>query len=387
MTANPNMWAFAVSSSVSMVVMAVLWEVLGAMPSPVLMQQTATLTEDLRNGMRDRLWMNVWLREYAYECFSGLWDIVCCNCWGMCRSYISFDLKCGLCFCVEVRWVCWREWVRKDRRERWNHTFFSCETPTTNGCFWNSSSPLVPYLTLPIRGRLVQHKHTILSNISVHFQKKQNSWAPALLFLFISPYVSFYFLNLAPLWLEFEVGQSSWRPLWIMSNPRGGEKAWKKRASEERNMSVREGRKWWLKNVQIALNPHRPIDSQPRPFSQTSSSLHVDGETAHDCCVGSAAGSCYCLWAWLSLCISNVHLKAQWKQIGWLCCGQRNVCVCVCLDDRLYGERERRGEEGMGILEEGRLCWPCPVARCRGWKVKERWRKRESQRCGAYCLL
>ncbi len=72
MTANPNMWAFAVSSSVSMVVMAVLWEVLGAMPSPVLMQQTATLTEDLRNGMRDRLWINVWLREYAYECFSGL---------------------------------------------------------------------------------------------------------------------------------------------------------------------------------------------------------------------------------------------------------------------------------------------------------------------------
>lgn len=243
MTANPNMWAFAVSSSVSMVVMAVLWEVLGAMPSPVLMQQTATLTEDLRNGMRDRLWINVWLREYAYECFSGLWDIVCCDCWGMCRSYISFDLKCGLRFCVEVRWVRWREWVRKDRRERWNHTFFSCETPTTNGCFWNSSSPLVPYLTLPIRGRLVQHKHTILSNISVHFQKKQNSWAPALLFLFISPYVSFYFLNLAPLWLEFEVGQSSWRPLRIMSNPRGGEKAWKKRASEERNMRAREGRK------------------------------------------------------------------------------------------------------------------------------------------------
>ncbi len=32
------------------------------------------------------------------------------------------------------------------------------------------------------------------------------------------------------------------------------------------------------------------------------------------------------------------------------------MCVCVCLDDRLYGERERRGEEGMGILEEGRMC-------------------------------
>ncbi len=72
MTANPNMWVFVVSSSVSMVVMAVLWEVLGATPSPILMQQAATLTEGLRNGMRDILRMNVWQRECAYECFSGL---------------------------------------------------------------------------------------------------------------------------------------------------------------------------------------------------------------------------------------------------------------------------------------------------------------------------
>ncbi len=76
-----------------------------------------------------------------------------------------------------------------------------------------------------------------------------------------------------------------------MSDPRGGEKAWKKRAREERNMRAREGR-ICLKMFRIALNPHHPFDS---PFSQTSSSLHVDGETAHDCCVVSAAGSCYCL--------------------------------------------------------------------------------------------
>lgn len=92
MSANPNMWAFAVSSSVSVVVMAVLWEVLSATPSPDLMQQTATSTEGLRIGMRDRSWMNLWLREYAYECFSGSWDIVCCDYWGMCPSYINSDL-------------------------------------------------------------------------------------------------------------------------------------------------------------------------------------------------------------------------------------------------------------------------------------------------------
>lgn len=214
----------------------------------------------------------------------------------------------------------------------------------------------------------------------------ENSWAPSLPFLFINPYVSFYFLNLSPLWLEFEVGQSSWRPLRIMSNPRGGGKAWKIGASKrERNMRALEERKWCLKNFELHLI-HAVHLILSRVLVPDFLSAPVAGEAARDCRVRSAAGSCYCLWAWLSLCISNVHLKAQWKQIGWICCGQRNLCVC--LDDRLYGESERRREEGTRMLEEGRLCWPCPVARRRGWKVKkEWWRKREREQCGARCLL
>lgn len=54
-----------------------------------------------------------------------------------------------------------------------------------------------------------------------------------------------------------------------MSNPRGGGKAWKIRAREreERNMRacMRErGEKMMSEEFRIALNPHRPFDSQPR---------------------------------------------------------------------------------------------------------------------------
>lgn len=63
MTANPDMWAFSVSNSLSMVVMAVLWEVLGAPPSPILMQQTATLTE--------RVWGMEWETDCGWMCVAG----------------------------------------------------------------------------------------------------------------------------------------------------------------------------------------------------------------------------------------------------------------------------------------------------------------------------
>lgn len=115
MIANPNMWVFAESSSVFMVDMAVLWEALGATPSPVLMQQTATLTESLRNGMRDRLWLNVcgWgcmnVSVGRETLFTVIFQGCVCN-----TSVLTYNV---VFTCIGVRWVQWRmgEETRKER--------------------------------------------------------------------------------------------------------------------------------------------------------------------------------------------------------------------------------------------------------------------------------
>lgn len=257
MIANPNLWVFAESSSVSLVVMAVLWEVLGATPSPVLMQQTATLTESLRNGMRDRLWLNV------------------CG-WGVCAWMFQWVVRHGsLWFFTDVFvillfwlivWFFHLHWGslgsaermgEESRKERWNRTFLSCETPTTNGCFWNSLSPVVPHdIVLNFTYTRALCTLTVLSNICSFPKETQriHSWAPSLPpFSLHQPLCLILFSqSLSPLWLEFEVGQSSWRPLRIMSNPRGGGKPWKIRASKrKREIWERERREndvWRISN-------------------------------------------------------------------------------------------------------------------------------------------
>lgn len=118
--ANLNMWVFFESSSVFMVDMAVLWEALGATPSPVLMQQTATLTESLRNGMRDRLWLNVcgWVCMNVSVGRETLFTVIFQGC--VCNtSVLTYNV---VFTCIGVRLVQWREWVRKaERRDETTH--------------------------------------------------------------------------------------------------------------------------------------------------------------------------------------------------------------------------------------------------------------------------
>lgn len=155
-----------------------------------------------------------------------------------------------------------REWVRKDRKERWNHTFLSCETPTTNGCFWNSSSAVVPHdIYLWEKASHIQYsKHTRLSNTSVLFPREtENSWAPALPFFSSSTLASHSIFSISP-----PVGLS----LSLDGVPGGLCESWAIQGEEERHGKSerergkreiweraweREGRKWCLKNSELHL--------------------------------------------------------------------------------------------------------------------------------------
>lgn len=393
MIANPNLWVFAESSSVSLVVMAVLWEVLGATPSPVLMQQTATLTESLRNGMRDRLWLNVC--GWGVCAWMFQWVVRHGSLWFFTDVFVILLFWLIVCF-FHLHWGSLGSAERmgeESRKERWNRTFLSCETPTTNGCFWNSLSPVVPHdIVLNFTYTRALCTLTVLSNICSFPKETQriHSWAPSLPFLFINPYVSFYFLNLSPpfgLSLRLDRVPGGLYESWAIQ---GEEESHGKseRAREREKYESARGEKMMSEEFRIALNPHRPSDSLPRRSPRLPLCSVSPEKLRTIARARSAAASCYCLWAWLSLCISSVHLKAQWKQIEWICCGQRNVCVCVCVWMTDYTEREKERRRN-GNFRGGEAMLTLSCCQTQGVESEEgvMKKKRERERCGVHCLL
>jgi len=151
---------------------------------------------------------------------------------------------------------------------------------------------------------------------------------------------------------------------------------------KERNMRAREERKLCLKDFELHLI-HSVHLILCRVVLWAASLEKLRTIAAHDCRAQPAAASCYCLWAWLSLCISNVHLKAQWKQIEWICCGQRNVCVCVCVWMTDYTERERRN----GDFRGGEVMLTLSCCQMQGVESEEGVMKKKEREGAIWCSL
>jgi len=278
----------------------------------------------------------------------------------------------------------------ESRKERWNRTFLSCETPTTKGLLLkffvsSSSSWHCPKL----------YKNALYRAKYVHFQKKHWEFIPELPpSLFSSSTLmshSILSISLPPLawvwgWTEFLEAFTNHEQF------KGRRKGMENQSAQEkeRNMSAREERKWCLKDFELHLI-HSVHLILCRVVLCAASLEKLRTIATHDCRAQPAAASCYCLWAWLSLCISNVHLKAQWKQIEWICCGQRNVCVCVCvwMTDYTERERERERERRNGDFRGGEVMLTLSCCQMQGVESEEgvMKKKRERERFGAHCLL